>query len=398
MQYTPSRPRPYKRHGKTYKGRYEIDMRGVFDNGFVVERERRVFPPNDNAGPIGSRQAAAMARELFEQWNRYGQVLRPGETPILASTGGMTTGTAPTVAQFADDYLAFCASPNATRRGANSVSTIENKKDKLRLHLLPAFGSFRLDQIHRRDVDQYIMSKSKSGRSMNTISMDLCVLRQMMTLACDHDLITHVPKFKLPPTKPSEVVSLKPEEAKRFLAAASDRSLRDATLLELYLRTGMRSGEAVALRPCDFDLDAEKPVVTVRWTFSRGRFGKTKGRNVRLVPVESRLAAKIAELFRKRGLSPKSETEFVFGPRNNMRKPLSNRLVHRMVTAVGLQAGLGHVHPHMLRHTFGTDCVRRGVPPVTLKEWMGHRKIETTMAYVHLVAPDHLRWAKLLAD
>jgi integrase len=278
------------------------------------------------------------------------------------------------------------------------LSTIEDKQITLRLHVLPAFGSLRLDQIHRRDVDQYIMSKSKGGRSMNSILKDISILHQMMTLAHDHGLIAQMPKFKLPPLKPSEVVSLSPEEAQRFLDAAAKRSQRDATLFELYLRTGMRCGEAIALHPCDFDLDAEQPVVIVRKGYSRGRLGKTKGRNVRVIPLPPSLAKKVAELIHKRGLSPNSETEYVFSPRGNVRKPLNNRCVHRKVRALGEAAGLDDLHPHKLRHTFGTECARRGVPPVTIKEWMGHRKLDTTMVYVHLVTPDHLRWAKLLGD
>ena len=61
-------------------------------------------------------------------------------------------------------------------------------------------------------------------------------------------------------------------------------------------------------------------------------------------------------------------------------------------------AKIRHVHPHMLSHTFGTDCTRRGVPLLTIKEWMGHTQISVTMRYLHLVAPDHLRWAELLSD
>jgi hypothetical protein len=35
---------------------------------------------------------------------------------------------------------------------------------------------------------------------------------------------------------------------------------------------------------------------------------------------------------------------------------------------------------------------------LTIKEWLGHVKVDQTMAYVHLVAPDHLRWAGMLTD
>lgn len=61
MKFEPSEPRPYYRRGRRQPGRWEIDLRGVLDNGLKVERQRRVFPLNPAAGKIGKRQAAAMA-------------------------------------------------------------------------------------------------------------------------------------------------------------------------------------------------------------------------------------------------------------------------------------------------------------------------------------------------
>lgn len=397
MKFTPSKPRPYKRRGKIQKGRWEVDLRGVLDNGLVVERERRVFPATDNAGPIGMRQAAAMALEEFERWNRHGQVLRPGETPALPRTGAMTAGAVPTFAQFEADYLDYCSSPNACRNGANAPATLDNKKEVLRLHLLPLFGTLRLDQLQRRDVDQYIVSKAKSGRSLSCIRKDVCILRQMISLAHDHQLVAAVPKFKLPPKIEREIVSLTPDDAERFLAVAQQKWIRDAVLMEFYLRTGLRLGEAVALRPCDFDLDAEEPTVYVNRTFSKGRFGRTKNRKSRLVPLAPGLPEKIEALLRARGLSSRSDADYPFSSRRSTKRPLSDAHVQDTVRALGEEAEIETVHPHMLRHTFGTDCARRGVPLLTIKEWMGHADVKVTMRYLHLSAPDHLRWRKLLA-
>ena len=45
---------------------------------------------------------------------------------------------------------------------------------------------------------------------------------------------------------------------------------------------------------------------------------------------------------------------------------------------------------HTLRHTFGTHAALCGVNPWTLQAWMGHKRIDETMLYVH-VAKDHRR-------
>lgn len=397
MKYEPSDPRPYRRRGKPQAGRWEVDIRGTLDNGLKIERERRVFPASPNAGKIGKRQAAAMALEEFERWNRHGQVLRPGETPVLRRTGAMGPSSAPTVEQFASDYLDFCRSPNAGRNGANSWSTLLLKEAGLRLHVIPAFGSLRLDQITRRDVDQYVMTKSKD-RSLSALRSDINYLQQMIKLAKEHDLITNAPTLKLPPDRPRQIEALAPDEIPRFIAAAQQRSHRDQTLLELYLRAGLRLGEAVALHPCDFDLDAAQPTVKVSQTFSKHRLGATKGRKTRIVPLVPSLAKKVDELLRQRGLSPKSTTEFPFSSERSTKKPLGSTRVSTVVQAVGEAAEIEGLHPHMLRHTFGTECARRAVPVLTIKEWMGHADIDVTMRYLHLVTPDHLRWAQLLTD
>ena len=45
---------------------------------------------------------------------------------------------------------------------------------------------------------------------------------------------------------------------------------------------------------------------------------------------------------------------------------------------------------HCLRHTFGTHAALFGVNPWRLQAWMGHKRIDETMRYVH-VAEDHMR-------
>jgi len=48
-----------------------------------------------------------------------------------------------------------------------------------------------------------------------------------------------------------------------------------------------------------------------------------------------------------------------------------------------------HVTPHVLRHTFATHLVRKGVPIATVRDLLGHAKIETTAIYTHH-SPAHL--------
>ena len=399
MIYNPSRARPYKRRGTPQRGRWEIDLRGVLDNGLEVKRERRVFPPSAKHDGVGKRQAQAMAREEFERWNRHGVVLRPGEAPPLPRTSGMKTGVAPTFKQFAPDFLEFCASPSASPRGANARSTIIHKESVLRVHLLPAFGSLRMDELTRRDIDRFVAAKLKAKLSINTIVLMLTNLRRMLSVAKLYEQIDKIPEFRIPASEPSRVLGLDPEEKTRFIASAWELyEARRSVLLELYLRTGLRCGEALGLRPADFDLDVERPLLRVERAWSDLGYGPPKGRKPRVVPLTHAFSEKVDALFKERGLSAREQELHPFSAERSMARPLNKNYVYDLVTRAGAAAKTRPLHTHMLRHTFGTDCARRGVPPLTIKEWMGHQKLDTTMVYIHLAAPDHLRWANLLDD
>ena len=400
MIYNPSRARPYKRRGKVQRGRWEIDLRGVLDNGLEVKRERRVFPPSAKHDGVGKRQAQAMAREEFERWNRHGAVLRPGEVPLLSATSGMKTGVAPTFKQFAPDFLTFSASPSASARGSNRPNTLRIKELCLRVHLLPAFGSLRMDALNRRLVDRYVAGKLESGLHINTIVGHLEVLHRMLKVAKTYELLDKIPEFRVPLRQRKEIQVLDHDEIERFISTAWELfEERRATLMELYVRTGLRSAEGVALVPADFSLDVERPVVRVeRQWLASSNYGPPKGKNAGVVPLRRSLAARIDELLRLRELAPRNKDRHPFSAARSTVRPLHPYYAHHLVSRVGQAADLPHARPHLLRHTFGTECARRGVPPLTIKEWMGHVRTETTMRYVHLVAPDHLRWADLMEE
>jgi site-specific recombinase XerD len=64
---------------------------------------------------------------------------------------------------------------------------------------------------------------------------------------------------------------------------------------------------------------------------------------------------------------------------------------------IGKHAGMAHLTPHVLRHTFASHLVMKGVDLVTVKELLGHADIAMTMRYAHL-APDHRRLAVAKLD
>jgi len=60
-------------------------------------------------------------------------------------------------------------------------------------------------------------------------------------------------------------------------------------------------------------------------------------------------------------------------------------------------AGLPNRGWHVLRHSFGTHAARFGVNPWQLMEWMGHKRIDETMGYVHIAERHRSIPAELVA-
>ena len=70
---------------------------------------------------------------------------------------------------------------------------------------------------------------------------------------------------------------------------------------------------------------------------------------------------------------------------NRYGEPLGERGVKKLVAAYCAKAGITKkVGAHSLRHTFATAKGERGVNPFLLKEWLGHRSLNTTQLYVNL--------------
>jgi integrase len=67
---------------------------------------------------------------------------------------------------------------------------------------------------------------------------------------------------------------------------------------------------------------------------------------------------------------------------------LQGRLYKRAGVAVPASE-TGKTMPfHSLRHSFGTECARRGVPVMTLRDLMGHEDASTTQRYVTVTSAD----------
>ena len=75
----------------------------------------------------------------------------------------------------------------------------------------------------------------------------------------------------------------------------------------------------------------------------------------------------------------------------NRRIPFTKRTAQRLVKRVANRATITKpVSPHVLRHTFAVNCVKKGLSTASLKKILGHDRLETTEIYLNICPEDAL--------
>jgi integrase len=158
--------------------------------------------------------------------------------------------------------------------------------------------------------------------------------------------------------------------------------------------TGLRWGEATALRVCDIDLARRR--IDVRRAFSDvgGRIvlGTPKSHQSRTVPIPRFLAREIAKV-----IISKNSDDLIFTTPGGSVLRLSNWRRSAFQPACARSGLGGRVRIHDLRHTAASLMIQAGYPPKMLQEIMGHASITTTLdLYGHLFPGDMDRYADRL--
>lgn len=156
----------------------------------------------------------------------------------------------------------------------------------------------------------------------------------------------------------------------RFLsAAAHDSDRRRQLCVELLARTGMRVSELCALRA-----DAMSCRSGSWWL----QVPVGKLHNDRYVPLHPRLVKLIEDWQAFHDDHGTGLLLTVAGV------PIERHAVARMVRKVARDAGVGHVHPHQLRHTLATQAINRGMRLEAVAELLGHKSLTMTLAYARI--------------
>ncbi|MGB8115130.1 MAG: tyrosine recombinase XerC [Candidatus Sulfotelmatobacter sp.] len=149
---------------------------------------------------------------------------------------------------------------------------------------------------------------------------------------------------------------------------------RDRLMFELLYGCGIRNSELTGINLDDIRLTAEAILI-------RG-----KGKKERYVPfgdsVKTALAAYLPERQKILGTSRKTSAALLINRRGGR---LTTRSVGRIIKKIAVAKGLSpDVHPHTLRHAFGTHMLEEGADLRAIQELLGHERLATTQRYTQL--------------
>jgi integrase len=294
------------------------------------------------------------------------------------------------------DYLAGWVATLGT--AGRRPSTVESYARNVRVHIVPAVGSVRLQELSPVHLDRLYadMGQRLSPRMVRYVHS---ITRKALSDAMRKGLVVrNVADAATPPsaksTKAPEMATWTPEQLRTFLAGIAVN--RYFPLLRLAALTGLRRGEVLGLRWADVDLDAGRLVVRQQVTatgrkVSMGELKTAAGR--RTITLDGRTVEVLRE-HRRRQLEERMAVGAGYVDHGLVFAAVDGAPIHpdtlsqafdRLVAA----SGLPRLRLHDLRHTHATHLIARGVHSKRVSARLGHTSHSFTMdTYGHLMPDD----------
>jgi integrase/recombinase XerC len=225
-------------------------------------------------------------------------------------------------------------------------------------------------QVERADITDYLASLAQRRLSGVSRARKVAALREYFRYLVEHEYLAKSPMdtVETPKRERKDRTALSRDEYLAMLSYAGTNA-RDYAMLQVFLQTGLRVSELVALKIDDVDL--VNRVLHVR---------VGKGMAARSIELERKATQAVKNYLTIR---PQSLSEQLF--LNYTNEPISERGVRKLVAKYLKLAGIKKkASCHTLRHTFATAKAQQGVSAYRLKDWLGHASLETTQIYIHL--------------
>ena len=249
-------------------------------------------------------------------------------------------------------------------------------------------GQSLVREVTPLDVQLYIDQITNDGYSFSTIKKQLELIRASLRKAVSLKIIPENPadEIEMPSQKvvkkPREIRAYDEKEQKRLQQYIETHTLDNAVLCAAFMiETGLRSGEALALRWRDVDIERHRchvcATVVNPHIPSKAYVQDTPktDASIRTVPLNIRATA-ILNIVKRR-----ANSEFVFGDDKRLEYPTLIRTIKKMCR----DANVEYRGAHVFRHTFATNCYYKGVDIKILSRLLGHSDVKVTYnTYINL--------------
>jgi integrase/recombinase XerC len=241
-------------------------------------------------------------------------------------------------------------------------------------------GSRGWKQIDHITVRGFLSQLYEKGLGKTSVARSLAAVRSLYRWLASEGMVEQnpaklvaTPKLgkKLPRVPTIEEMNFVLDGKMPEIAAFPER---DRLMLELLYGCGIRNSELTGINLDDIRLSAEAILI-------RG-----KGKKERYVPfgdsVKCALAAYLPARQSTLADTRKTTPALLINQRGGR---LTTRSVGRIIKKIAVAKGLSSdVHPHTLRHAFGTHMLEEGADLRAIQELLGHERLATTQRYTQL--------------
>jgi len=249
------------------------------------------------------------------------------------------------------------------------------------LELFAAYvGPRKFDQIDHVTVRGFLSSLYGKGLGKTSVARSLAAVRSLYrwlaqegTVEQNPAALVSTPKLpkKLPRVPTVEEMNSVLDGKMPEIASFPER---DRLMLELLYGCGIRNSELVGINVGDVRISAEAILI-------RG-----KGKKERYVPFGDAVKSALGIYLPRRQLVlsefRKNTPALLVNQRGGR---LTTRSVGRIIKTIAVAKGLSaDVHPHTLRHAFGTHMLEEGADLRAIQEMLGHERLSTTQRYTQL--------------
>jgi integrase/recombinase XerC len=241
-------------------------------------------------------------------------------------------------------------------------------------------GSRNWNAIDHLAIRGFLSHLYERGLSKTSVARSLAAVRSLYKWLAQEGVVDQNPAALVATPKLAKKLPRVPtiEEMNSVLDGkmpeAASFPERDRLILELLYGCGIRNSELIGINLDDIRVSSEAILI-------RG-----KGKKERYVPfggsVRAALLGYLPLRSQKLAAGKKKTNALLINQRGGR---LTTRSIGRIIKKIAVAKGLSpDVHPHTLRHAFGTHLLEEGADLRAIQEMLGHERLSTTQRYTQL--------------